>query len=103
MLDQEKIRRESLRWLMILSLNTAAPYGAREEALLSIAQAVYADATELEVKRAVDYLSERELAHLEKQPDGRWFAKLTRAGTDVAEYTVSCDPGIARPEKYWRT
>ena len=22
-------------------------------------------------------------------------------GTDVAEYTVECDPGIARPQKYW--
>ena len=32
---------------------------------------------------------------------GRWFADLTRFGTDVAEYTIDCDPGIARPQKYW--
>jgi len=30
-----------------------------------------------------------------------WFGKLTREGVDVVEYTVLCDPGIARPRKYW--
>ena len=38
---------------------------------------------------------------LNKEPSGRWFAELNRHGTDVAEYTVECDPGIARPQKYW--
>jgi hypothetical protein len=28
--------------------------------------------------------------------------KLTRIGIDVVEYTVECDPGIARPKKYWK-
>ena len=43
----------------------------------------------------------RELVTLDKQPSGRWFAVLTRHGVDVAEYTVDCEPGIARPAKYW--
>ena len=30
-----------------------------------------------------------------------WFADLTRYGVDVAEYTVDCQPGVARPAKYW--
>ena len=34
-------------------------------------------------------------------PQGRWFADLTRIGVDLAEYTIPCEPGIARPEKYW--
>ena len=30
-----------------------------------------------------------------------WFADLTRLGVDLAEYTIDCQPGIARPDKYW--
>ena len=36
-----------------------------------------------------------------KQPSGMWFADLTSLGVDIAEYTVDCRAGIARPEKYW--
>jgi len=49
----------------------------------------------------MDYLHDRELIKLDKQPSGRWHAELSRFGVDVAEYTVSCEPGIARPAKYW--
>jgi hypothetical protein len=100
-IDQEKIRRETMRWLVILTLNNAQPIGAYEELVLSTVQAMFPDATALEVRRVLDYLSDRELVKLNKEPGGRWFADLTRHGTDLAEYTVDCDPGIARPVKYW--
>jgi len=101
MIDHEKTRRESMRWLIILTLNNASPIGAYEELVLATVQAMYPDATALEVRRALDYLSDRELVKLIKEPGGRWFADLTRYGTDLAEYTEDCDPGIARPPKYW--
>ena len=47
------------------------------------------------------YLSDRRLIDLTKQPAGMWFADLTRLGVDLAEYTIDCQPGIARPDKYW--
>lgn len=101
MIDIEKIRRETIRWQVILTLYNAIPVGAWEELVLSVIQATYLDATPLEVRKALDYLSDRELVTLDKTPSGRWFADLTRVGTDLAEYTVACDPGIARPTKYW--
>jgi len=101
MVDQEKIRRENMRWLVLLTLYNASPIGAYEELLLATIQAVHQDATALEVRRQLDYLSDRGLVQLRKEPGGRWFGDLTRDGTDVAEYTVDCDPGIARPVKYW--
>ncbi|MNW20815.1 hypothetical protein D3C71_2213900 [compost metagenome] len=66
-----------------------------------MAQSEYPNATELELRRELDYLADRELVKLTKEPSGRWFATLTRYGTDVVEYTVDCEPGIARPSKYW--
>lgn len=101
MLDQTKIRRESIRWLVILTLNNARPLGAFEGPVLAVVQSEYPDATPLELRREVDYLAERKLLEIEKKPDGRWHVELTRHGMDVAEYTVDCEPGIARPGKYW--
>lgn len=99
--DIAKIRRESLRWLILLTLNNARPVGSYEMPILSVAQSEYPDATPLEIRRELDYLSDRDLVKLEKQPSGKWFADLTRYGIDIAEYTIDCEPGIARPVKYW--
>lgn len=99
--DHARIRRENIRWQVLLTLNNARPIGAFEEVILSVIQAMYPDATPLELRREMDYLDERALVKVAKQPTGRWFAELTRDGVDVAEYTVDVDPGIARPVKYW--
>ncbi|MBF0256826.1 MAG: hypothetical protein HQL47_10300 [Gammaproteobacteria bacterium] len=99
--DQARVRRESIRWHGVLTLNNARPIGAFEESILAVVQAVYPDATPLEVRQALDYLEARDLVDLDRQPHGRWHARLSRTGIDLAEYTVPCEPGIARPEKYW--
>lgn len=100
MIDQEKVRRESMRWYIILTLYNARPNYAWEELVLTTMHALYPDATQREVRLGLDYLSDRELVNLTKEPSGRWFADLTRHGVDLAEYTVDVDPGIARPAKY---
>ncbi|ODC05247.1 hypothetical protein BFW38_06395 [Terasakiispira papahanaumokuakeensis] len=97
----QKARREGLRWLILLTLNNARPLGAAEHLVLTVAQSEYPDATQLELRRALDYLSDRGLVDIDKAPTGRWRADLTRYGTDIAEYTIDCEPGIARPSKYW--
>ncbi|WP_413206731.1 hypothetical protein [Rhodospirillum sp. A1_3_36] len=101
MVDPAKARREYLRWLIILTLNNARPIGAYEGPVLTVAQAEFPDATALELRKELDYLADRKLVDLRKEPTGRWFAELTRYGVDLAEYTIDCAPGIARPAKYW--
>ena len=100
-IDHARVRREALRWLILLTLNNARPIGIYEGPVLSVAQSVYPDATPLEMRRELDYLHDRELVKVRKEPSGIWHAELTRHGVDVAEYTVDCEPGIARPAKYW--
>lgn len=100
-IDLNQVRREALRWLILLTLNNARPIGAFEGLILSVAQSEYPDATALELRRELDYLDERQLVKLDKQPSGKWHGELTYHGVDVAEYTVNCEPGIARPAKYW--
>lgn len=100
-IDHAKLRREHMRWLILLTLNNARPVGAYEALVLSVAQSEYPDATALELRRELDYLHDRSLVVVRKEPGGRWFCDLTRHGVDVSEYTVDCEPGIARPAKYW--
>ena len=100
-IDHTKVRRESMRWLILLTLNNARPIGSQEGPILSVAQSIYPDATPHEVRIQLDYLHGRDLVTVKKSPSGPWHAELTRYGVDVAEYTIDCEPGIARPAKYW--
>ena len=101
MVDHVKVRRESMRWNLINTLDKARPHTSSEQFLLDVMRAIYPDATALEVRRELDYLADRKLVTLNKQPGGTWFTDLTHYGVDIAEYTCECYPGIARPEKYW--
>lgn len=101
MLDHARIRRESIRWYVLLTLNNARPEGCYEEVVLVTIQGLYADATPQEIRRELDYLADRQLIEVRREPHGRWFSHICRHGVDVAEYTVDCDPGIARPQHYW--
>jgi len=100
-IDIHKVRRETLRWYLLLALNNARPEELAEEIIQSTMRSIYPDATAVEVRRELDYLQGRDLVSLRKEPSGRWWGKLTRVGADIAEYTIACEPGIARPEKYW--
>lgn len=92
-----RLRRDSIRWYLLVALNVSRPAGAGTQILLSVIQATYTDATEHEVRRELDYLEERKLVAIQKDPLNRWTCELTRYGIDIAEYTVDCGPGIARP------
>lgn len=96
-IQMAKVRRESIRWFLITALNVSRPAGAGTQILLAVVQSAYRDATEQEVRRELDYLEERKLVTIEKDPLNRWTCDLTRHGIDVAEYTIDCGAGIARP------
>lgn len=100
-IDPAKARRESMRWAILLTLNNARPIGAHEALILSTIQSIYPDATQRELRCELDYLGDRSLVMLKIDPSGPWSADLTRLGVDVVEYTVDCQPGIARPAKYF--
>nr|DAY37438.1 MAG TPA: hypothetical protein [Caudoviricetes sp.] len=99
----EKARREGMRWHLINTLNKARPYTSSEVFLLDVMRGIYPNTTPLELRVQLEYLQDRHLIDLTKQPSGMWFADLNRLGVDVAEYTIDCQAGIARPEKYWES
>ena len=96
-IDYAKIRRESIRWHLLTAVNISRPAGIYTEPLLEIVRAVYPDATHQEVRINLDYLEEREMCRIQRDPLDRWFVDLTRTGIDFVEYTIDAQPGIARP------
>lgn len=99
--DFDKDRRETLRWLILLALHAARPLGAGETLIISATRQAIPDTTSRELRNELDYLAERELIRLDGREGPQWRAKLTRHGADIAEYTIECAPGIARPPRYW--
>jgi len=93
-----RARRGAMRWHLLSAANVSRPQGINTLALLGIVQTVYPDATHQEIRKEADYLVERGLAEVQRDPLDNWFMKLTREGMDVAEYTIECDPGIDRPQ-----
>lgn len=102
-IDFKKQLREQARWLILATLDAGRPMGVNEDMILSAINAVPVQLTRLELRKEMDYLEARCLIEVagKNDPSARWFAKLTRAGIDVVEYTVECDLGIARPPKWW--
>lgn len=100
MADMAKIRRETIRWQILLTLNNASPIGCFESIILSVVRAEFPDSSGNEIRQHLEYLKVRNLIKIEKKPDGRWHCDLDRYGYDVVDYTVDCEPGIARPEQY---
>ncbi len=100
-MDMEKARREAIRWSIIVALNAGRPEPTAETLVLSAIQSIPIECTARELRRELEYLAERDLVEVKRLEGAPWIAHLTRHGIDVAEYTVECDPGIARTKKYW--
>lgn len=98
-IDPVKARRESMRWYILLTLNNSRPVDPLEHLVLTTIQGIFTDATQLEVRRELDYLLDRRLVTIDKRPDGVWICGLTHWGVDLVEYTSDCRGGIARPPR----
>lgn len=91
-------RPATIRWLLLVTLHVARPQGMNASALRPVIRASYGDVTDMEIRRELDYLHDRELVELKLDPLGEWSAKIDRYGVDIVEYSVECDPGINRPQ-----
>jgi len=80
--DLEKARRENLRWLILLALNSAQPVGASELVVFSAITPMLPDLTQLELRRSLDYLVERDLITVTgRGGQPQWFCKLGPVNT----------------------
>ena len=101
-MDRGELQRlESGRWELLRVLNVAGHIGATETMMFHALVAQWVRTTREWVRNQLDYLESRDLIALERHDIRDWRAKLTRHGWDLTSYVVDCEPGIARPPKYW--
>lgn len=91
-------RTETMRWILLVTLNIARPAETQLGLLLSVTRGEYPDATSMEIRRELDYLLGRDLITQRADQLGTVYAKIDRYGIDIVEYVVDCEPGIARPQ-----
>jgi hypothetical protein len=98
-IDLASTTRKIVRWRILRALEAGQPYPVTEDILLLALQDQQLSPTAREIRVALNYLEERELIHLEGRDTATWSAKLSRTGIDLVEYTIPCEPGIARPQR----
>lgn len=97
--DLETAMREEARWRILRALDAGRPSPVSETLILRILNDNELRLSPAEVRRELDYLEHRELLAVRDRGAPVWSAELTRTGIDVVEYTVPCNPGIARPPR----
>lgn len=99
-LQEARRRTETMRWILLVTLNIARPAETQMGLLLSVMRAEYPDATSMEILRELDYLKGRDLITIRRDELGTVYAKIDRYGIDIVGYSVDCEPGIARPNPW---
>ena len=88
-----------LRWTILRTVMVGGHPGATDRMILDVARAEYLAVTRRELRDEIAYLEARKLLAVERSEVQAWRATLTRDGRDVVDYTVGCEPGIARPPR----
>ncbi len=100
-MEMSRLRQESMRWHVLVTLSRARPYPVSLFFLLEVMRGIYPDVTAPELRRALDYLTDSHTISVKPEPYGSETVSLTRLGEDLVDYTVDSLPGIAHPAKYW--
>lgn len=98
-IDLARAERETLRWVLLLALWHARPYGTTEYVLVRTAHDIPLNVTSDIVRRELESLSQRHLIVLEKE-QAVWVARITAQGEDVVDHRAPAPPGVARPPKW---
>lgn len=98
-IDLARAERESLRWVLLLALWHARPYGTSEQVLGRTCQDIPIRVTHDVVRAELDSLAKRGLVTVAKAGPV-WHAELTAAGEDVVDFRTDAPAGIARPPRW---
>ena len=99
--QMDRDRREGGRWIILQTVYVGGRMGASEDMILPPLRSSWLNVGRGWLRDQMDYLERRELIEVDRRDLDPWWARLTREGTDLVEYTIPCEAGIARPPKYW--
>ncbi|MDM7320247.1 MAG: hypothetical protein P3W91_000795 [Fervidobacterium sp.] len=97
-IDMERSRREYLRWIILLALYHARPYGASEGVILNACRDIPIMATLDMIRKELKSLEKRGLVVVKEGAE--WYAEITALGEDIVEYREDPPKGIYRPPQW---
>ena len=101
MTREELARLQGARWEILRVCSVAGHLGATEAMVYHTLLSQWVGIERGWLRDQYAYLESRELVAVQRHEVEDWVISLTRHGDDVANYVVDCEPGIARPPKYW--
>jgi len=97
-IDHARSEREYLRWVILLALWHARPYGTTESVILGACRDIPLRTTADEIRRELSSLAKRGLITVTDGPV--WVAELSDSGEDVVDYRTPAPVGVARPARW---
>ena len=97
----ENARRKMIRYRILKILDAGRPLPVGEGLINTILIDADLSATQSEVRRALQYLQDKNYLEVEMPKRGvsvHWSARLLPTGVDYIENVSMEDPGIARPD-----
>lgn len=98
-MDHARNDREFLRWVILLALWHARPYGCSEHTIMGACRDIPLRVTFDQVRSEMVSLAKRGLVDLRN--DGPvWSAELSADGEAVVDYRADCPVDVARPPRW---
>lgn len=95
----ERARVAMTRYRILAILDVSRPYPVGETVLANVLSDVDLQATQSDIRRAMQYLADKKLIELNAPRDRHWEARLLPDGVDYVEGHRADDPGILRPPR----
>ena len=97
--DFEQVRREVLRWMVLVVANTSDSSGVTEAFLKGSLAGHFPVLPSDVLRHEVRYLEGRGYLHVHASEAAPWRAVITANGVDLVEYRAECPASIARPKR----
>ncbi|MDD3938032.1 cytoplasmic protein [Rhodoferax sp.] len=98
-IDHDRAEREFLRWVILLALWHARPYGCSEHVIMGACRDIPIRVTFDQVRQEIHSLGKRGLVDV-KNDAPIWSAELSASGEAVVDYRADCPSDIARPNRW---
>lgn len=97
--DFERARVAMTRYRVLAILDVGRPFPVGETLIAKVLNDIDLQATQTDIRRAMQYLADKGLIELSSPRDRHWEARLLPDGVDYVEGHRDDDPGILRPPR----
>lgn len=98
-IDYDRAEREFLRWVILLALWHARPYGCTENVIMGACRDIPIRVTFDQVRQEIHSLAKRGFVEVNTTTPV-WSAELSASGEALVDYREACPGDIARPNRW---